>query len=95
MRASVGVNWHLGWSSRNAETINNAKSALEAYCLLDFSPPAMRGPCIGGTGLLRFFSSRVRPLAEGKEMKRNTSISSQTKLPFECESSIHCHILST
>jgi hypothetical protein len=36
MRASAGVNWHLGWSSRNAETAKNAKSALEAYFLLDF-----------------------------------------------------------
>jgi hypothetical protein len=27
MRASAGVNWHLGWSSRNAETVKNAKSA--------------------------------------------------------------------
>jgi hypothetical protein len=85
MRASAGVNWHLGWSSRNAETVKNAKSALEAYFLLDFSPPAIAWSLHRRAGLLRFFSSRVRPLAEGKEMKeiRNE------------ESSIHCHILST
>ncbi len=35
MRASEGVNWHLGWSSRNAETVKNDKSAPEAYFLLD------------------------------------------------------------
>lgn len=36
MRASEGVNWHLGWSSRNAETVKNDKGASEAYFLLDF-----------------------------------------------------------
>jgi hypothetical protein len=62
MRASAGVNWHLGWSSRNAETVKNAKSALEAYFLLDFSPPASLGPCIGGQ--VCFVSFHL-----GKEMK--------------------------
>ncbi len=35
MRASESVNWHLGWSSRNAETVKNDERASEAYFLLD------------------------------------------------------------
>ena len=29
MRVSEGVNWHLGYSSRNAEAVKKAKSALK------------------------------------------------------------------
>lgn len=36
MLASEGVNWHLGCSSCNSETVKNDKRALEAYFHLDF-----------------------------------------------------------
>ena len=37
MRASVGVNWHLGCSSRNAKAVKNGKRALKHIFFLNFS----------------------------------------------------------
>lgn len=53
MRAGIGVNWLLGCSSRNAEAVKKAKSALKHIFFLIFLvlfDPRLpfKGTCSGG-----------------------------------------------